>query len=534
MSISKNFHEKTFGEKVNLLVELEKNNSHDAIPDLFEICKLSDPSDQALFMAENTLRALLMENEQATVRGLSSESSNIRKICIQICNQKNYPSATPVLLSLLESLNQQEEKEDEIFDALSALSHLKAPEALDIFRKNIHHKSPMIAELSIEAIGKYQDIESINALSEIIMRSGEDEKLVECDIITASAIESIGKMKNEKAISFLSSVIHHKNPNTRRVIHEVATDVGQEMIPEISKYFEQEEIDPKIMAANILGEIGGKKSSDVLVTAIDKGAANHPNIMFAIYEALGNIPSMKSIVCLADGLNEPDEMLLIAVVTSIERQINPGVIETVKKIIQKEDDQSKRLIKAIVSSRAISIFEALYDDEKIGDALINAIGNSNDRTVISEFYLKLNGQTNEKAKADAQKIKKISTKESNKSILAVDDSKAMVLFYQSTISEMGHHVETALNGQEAYDKIEAGKTYALIITDMNMPLMNGIELTQKVRTHERMASVPIIMATTESENSQVEIGKKAGVNVFIQKPFSADDLKNEINQILNK
>lgn len=530
MDILNNFHSKELVEKVILLTRIEKENQQEAIPGLFEICKTEDPGDQALFMADNTLRALLMKNEAQTNKGLLSESGKIRKICLQVIQRQHYLSAVPALLSLLSDAALR--NENDIFDILSALSALKAPESLAIFRKNTRHADPMIAELSIEALGNMGDGASTPLLSGIVKASEASDNLKECDMTTVAAIESLGKIKSPEAIAFLTSAIHHKNPNTRRVIHEVLVGIGQEAVPEISSHFDQDDVDNKIMAANILGLIGGKKAGDTLISAIDKGASRHPNILFAIYEALGNIPSMKSIVCLSDGLKEKDEMILIAVISSIDKRVNPGVIDAIKTHLKAGNDHSKRLIKAIITSKALAIFESIHGDETVGSALIEAILHSNDTGGRTAFREKLKQMGSERALSDAAKLSAMAPPPSKRRILAVDDSKAMILFYQSTISEMGHGIETAMNGEEACQRIEAAGAYDLIITDMNMPVMNGIELCQKIRSQETTAQLPILMATTESERSQTEKAEKAGVTRFITKPFSAEALKKSIQEII--
>ena len=79
----------------------------------------------------------------------------------------------------------------------------------------------------------------------------------------------------------------------------------------------------------------------------------------------------------------------------------------------------------------------------------------------------------------------------------------------------------AANGEEAYDFIENGEEFDIIITDMNMPVMDGMELVTKIRSTSGMEDVPIIMVTTESEVSQQDLASKAGVTAFITKPFRA-------------
>lgn len=540
MDTLKNFASLHFTEKVRLLKDIEKKKISTVIPDLVELCKKSDPSDQAAVMAENTLRALLLEDETQTVECLMSDNANIKRIGLQVCCQKRYPSATPTLLKLFSNLISEQSSAlmsghpnyNEGFEILSALSLIQPPEALDIFRQYIHHSDALISSLCIEAVGNYNDIDSVDALCKKIAESEADDRYEECDIAVANAIEALARINNDKAISFLASKIHHRNPVARRIIHAVFPRLGPETIHHIAPFLLDPDTDLKIMAVNILGAIGDKKGADFIVEAVDNGLADHPNVKFAVYEALGHICSMKSLVHLSDGLSEQDPSILIAVVSSLNRQINPGVVKKVKQTIEKDEAQTERLIVAVVASRALSLFEALYEEESIGDKMIKAILKLNDKGLSGAFAKKLNAMENQRAKADADKIKSISSSELKKRILIVDDSKSMLAFYRMVASVMQISVAAAENGRQALDILESDKAFDLILTDLNMPVMTGIELTQKVRADHSMDRIPIVVATTESEGSQEQLARKTGANDFIQKPFTAAQLRDKINSFI--
>ena len=536
MDALKNFASIDFAEQVKLLKDIEKNKIFAAIPDLLELCKKSDPSNQATFMAENTLRSLLLEDEEQTVKGLMSDNANIKRISLQVCCQKKCPSATPTLLKLISEqssvLISGHPNYNEGFEILSALALIQPPEALDIFRQFIHHNDALISSLSIEAVGSYKDIDSVDGLSKIVTDSEADDRYEECDIAVASAIDALAMINNDKAISFLASKIHHRNPVARRIIHAVFPRLGPETIQHIAPFLFDPDTDLKIMAVNILGIIGDKKGADFIVEAVDKGLVDHPNVKFAVYDALGHICSMKSLVYLADGLLEQDPSILIAVVSSLNHQINPGVVKKVKQAIEKDASQAARLIVAIVASRALSLFEALYEDESIGNKMIETILKLNDKGLSGAFSKKLNAMENQRARADANKIKSISENKLKKRILIVDDSKSMLAFYRMVASVMQISVAAAENGRQALDILESDNAFDLILTDLNMPVMTGLELTQKVRADHAMDRIPIVVATTESEQSQEQLARKMGANDFIQKPFTAGQLRKKISSFI--
>lgn len=540
MEALKNFASKNFAEQVRLLKDIERKKVYTAIPLLVEICKKSDPFDQTTIMAENTIRALLLENEEQTVKGLMSNNRNIKKISLQVCCQKKWPSATSVLLKLFSNLVSEKSSGlilghpdyNEGFEILSALSMIRPPEALDIFRQHVHHRDSLVASLSMETIGRYKDADSVDALCNIVQESEAQDRYAECDLTVAGAIDALAMINTDKAISFLASKIHHRNPVARRIIHAVFPKLGPATIPYIAPFLLNPDTDLKIMAINILGTIGDKKGGDFIVDAVDKGIADHPNVKFAVYEALGQISSMKSLVFLTDGLSEQDPSILIAVITALNNQNTPGAAKKLKEMIKNGDDHSSRLINAVVASRVPALFEALYEDEAIGDKMIEEILKSNDKGLCGVFSKQLNSMKNKRAESDAIKIKSLSSGKLKKRMLIVDDSKAMLAFYHRVASAMEISVMAAENGRQALDILETDDSFDLILTDLNMPVMTGIELTWKIRTHHSADKMPIIIATTESDRSQERLAKKVGANDFITKPFTADQLQDRIKMLI--
>lgn len=117
-------------------------------------------------------------------------------------------------------------------------------------------------------------------------------------------------------------------------------------------------------------------------------------------------------------------------------------------------------------------------------------------------------------------------------VLVVDDSVTMVLSLKTTLSMNGFGVETACNGQEALDKLKAGFKPRLILTDINMPVMGGMELIRQVRAMPGMKFVPILTLTTESELAKRNEGKLAGATGWLVKPVSGNDLVAVIRKVL--
>ena len=117
-------------------------------------------------------------------------------------------------------------------------------------------------------------------------------------------------------------------------------------------------------------------------------------------------------------------------------------------------------------------------------------------------------------------------------VLVVDDSVTMVLSLKTTLSLNGFQVETAGNGQQALDKLKAGLKPGLILTDINMPVMGGMDLIRNVRAMSGLKFIPILTLTTESEAAKRDAGKRAGATGWLVKPVSGNDLVAVIRKVL--
>lgn len=118
-----------------------------------------------------------------------------------------------------------------------------------------------------------------------------------------------------------------------------------------------------------------------------------------------------------------------------------------------------------------------------------------------------------------------------KIIMTVDDSASVRAMIADTLKAEGYEVVEAEDGQDALNKL-ADKSVDVIISDINMPNMNGIELIREVRKDAANKFLPIIMLTTESSPQQKQEGKDAGATGWIIKPFKADKLVSAIKRVI--
>lgn len=117
------------------------------------------------------------------------------------------------------------------------------------------------------------------------------------------------------------------------------------------------------------------------------------------------------------------------------------------------------------------------------------------------------------------------------SILTVDDSASIRQAIKIALTSAGYTVSEAANGAEGLQKAEAG-SYDLIITDLNMPVMDGLTMIQQLRARGRVVGVPIVFLSTESDGDVKAQAKAAGATGWMTKPFDTDQLVRIANKVL--
>lgn len=117
------------------------------------------------------------------------------------------------------------------------------------------------------------------------------------------------------------------------------------------------------------------------------------------------------------------------------------------------------------------------------------------------------------------------------SILAVDDSPSMRKMVSFTLTGAGYKVVEAVDGMDALEKAEA-QHVDLILADQNMPRLDGIGLTKRLRENPRFKNTPILILTTESSDQMKQAGKAAGATGWLVKPFDPNRLIEVIQKVI--
>lgn len=119
-----------------------------------------------------------------------------------------------------------------------------------------------------------------------------------------------------------------------------------------------------------------------------------------------------------------------------------------------------------------------------------------------------------------------------KTILIVDDSSSLRTVVKLALVRAGYEVHEAGDGVEGLSKLDSVSKVNLIVSDVNMPNMDGITFVTRVKQHPRHKFTPVIMLTTEGQDTKKEQGRAAGAKAWIVKPFNPPQLLDAVSKLI--
>ncbi len=127
----------------------------------------------------------------------------------------------------------------------------------------------------------------------------------------------------------------------------------------------------------------------------------------------------------------------------------------------------------------------------------------------------------------------MSDRETDQLILLADDSITTLTMVSARLQRVGYDVVTASRGDDAL-ALTLERRPLLVVLDHDMPGLDGIEVTRRLREDPSLAAMPIILLTAHKDDEHVQAGLAAGANAYIVKPFSPQDLATQVDQLLGR
>lgn len=129
--------------------------------------------------------------------------------------------------------------------------------------------------------------------------------------------------------------------------------------------------------------------------------------------------------------------------------------------------------------------------------------------------------------------------DSSMKILVADDMPTMRIIVEKMLKSLGYSdIHTFEDGQQAFDAFqkmnEADTPFDFIISDWNMPVLNGLNFLKKIRAHDAGQKIPFLMVTTVSDKAKIVEALNHGVSHYVMKPLTVEDLEGKINKIIER
>ncbi len=375
-----------------------------------------------------------------------------------------------------------------------------------------------IITAAIGALGSVGSHEAVQLLSE---RMGTDSGF------DRFILDQFAEIQDQFCIEKLSETLASHITHVRNYGKAKLTEMGEKVIPVIIENLSSDNSDLVVHTLNVLGDIFDESA----VKPIKNLLHNHPadaNIRFAAYESLGRLPSQKVALALAEGLNDKDDNVRLAASRAINNNYSRMLGVGVKNLLHSTVFDSGKIIAAIVESESDNIFLDLLSEEEIRDALFTYIREQAHSDVVKFFNVILAKNDRGDLLSFIQPEQK--QEEKTKTLVyAIDDSRMILNIYRSALHKLGYEFKLFEFPETALQNIEQDAP-EFVFTDMNMPLISGIDLTRKIRETHSAEELPIVMVTTQSESDSKDDALAAGVSEVIGKPFGAEALKQAIER----
>ncbi len=480
---------------------------------LFLLTEHSAVTDTMPVIRESLLSNLIAYPE-LLIRMLESPTVKNKGYLIQVVGELRLEEATPVLINLLaESTN-----EKDILQIIETLGQVGDPQAINTLTDFLYSANRDLIIAAVQSLGMVGTPTAMHRLAE---RMGTDNEL---DFMILSIFSEV---QDHVSLEKLNDTLRSHYAHMRTYAKKELIRLGPKAVPYLIDNLLHDDPDFQIHTLNVLGEIGDESA----INQIRKLLANEPkdaNVRFAAYEALALLPLKKGAYTLTAGLTDREDHVCVAAARAIDRNYSDILTAGIKNLLRSKNDDARHITKIIVNAQVDKIFLSLAAEEYFQEmALIYLPHTHKD---IREHYHQL--LLANKIADFAGKVRGEERDVVKPKVVAVDDSRMILNIYKATLHELGFDPVLFEFPASAIEWLVKEKP-AVVLTDLNMPDITGVQLTETLRKTYSPGDLPVIMVTTQNEAQDNEAAIHAGVNKIIYKPFNAASLKAAIDEFLH-
>ena len=391
------------------------------------------------------------------------------------------------------------------------------------------------AVLKVAAISAMSEIGTATAIEQLSKAVSGDKRT---DI---SIVKALADIQSKPAMEKLCEMLASKYSSIRSTVIESLIKIGPKSVPSLIENLKTRDTDAQVHTLTVLGRISDKTAAPAIQKMLF-GNPENSNVRFGAYEALGQIKSSKTAISLAIGLNDPDEQVRLAAAKAIDNNLTHVLTAGLKNLIKTGDLDAQKIVATFIDSEADCVFNELVDWDVFPELAADYLATKANPATRDHY---LNILTTSGKNDIVNKIKTTVSsdkKKKRKQIVAVDDSIMMLKLYSKKLHAMGYEPSVFQLPVKALQEIGIQKP-DLVLTDLNMPEIDGLQLTKEIRRKYSQTELPIIMITTQSDfvggtekttgkAINDEMIKRLGVNRILHKPFTDKDLAAAIEKAL--
>jgi CheY-like chemotaxis protein len=487
------------------LFEVSRSEDDFAIPLLAGVIAENADVTTSFPQLKETLFAKIIDNPEIFLEALlKTKESSIKAFLAEASGEIRLERAVPVLLDLLS--NEADVKTIE--SAIIALGMIGDPSAVNPVSEYLYSNSWEIVVAAIHSLGAIATPSAIQKLGD---RLGGDSEL---DLLI---IDIVSKAQVPEALEVLNQTLGSQHAHLRAAVKKKLGGIGAMSVRVLIKNLLLDNPDLVIHSLNVLGDIGDSSAIPAIRKLIHQQHEN-PNVRFAVYETLGRLPLDKGVYTLAAGLDDPVNNVRSAAAKAIDRHYNAVLAGGIRNLTRPGNPEASKIITTIIDSLCDTIFLDLLEEDYFKVPAINYMVDSAHPDIRSFF-----GRVLEKA-GHHDLSKKIMPKKAAKAkaalkVFAVDDSKMILNIYRTVLYNLGCESHLFEFPAKALERIQIDAP-DVVLTDLNMPDITGIDFTKEVRRWYGNGELPVIMVTTQNEGPDDKAAFAAGVNDIIHKPFT--------------
>jgi len=436
----------------------------------------------------------------------------------EIAGEIRIENSVPILLDLL-----NREKDLKVIKVVvSSLGMIGDPSAVSSISEYLYSNNRDVIIASIWALG---DIATPDALQKLLDRLGGETD------IDLMIIDIIAKIQSPEAIERLNEILSSKFVHLRTAAKKKLSEIGVMSVRVLVRNLLRDDHDLVIHSLNVLGDLG----DGAAIPPIRKLLFNDPkdpNIRFAAYEALGRLPLDKNAFALAAGLEDPVDNVRDAAVRAIDHNYSPMLAGGVRNLLRSRSASALKIIVTIINAQCENIFLDLIDEDYFKTSAMKYLG-TKAHPAIKSFYSRALDRVGYIDLVKELAIKKGEEGKGKLKVFAVDDSRMILNIYRAVLHNLAYDAQLFEFPASAIERLNIDAPN-IVLTDLNMPDISGIELTRAIRKKYSKEKLPIIMVTTQDEERDNKAAFEAGINGILRKPFSEGQIKILLEQFMGK